>query len=236
MADIAVHGARTRQLDELRDEVRQRSDTENDPHITDAELTRWINQSAARWWGHIVRARGEQYVMTTATPSTVAGTATVAVPSDFFKLKGIQWDRGSSKRQRIHRIELQDFLRLDVDSRDWTTGRLRVMVEGTNFRFHPTPNAVYNLIVWYIPAAPQLSADDDTLDGVNGWEEWVVLDAAIKVMAKQKRDSSLLEDERKLVMKDIQSVSDDVDDGEPGYVVDSGGIPITELFPELKRP
>jgi hypothetical protein len=236
VANLEVHGARSRTLLQLRDEVRQRSDTENDPHIVDDEITRWINQSAARWYGKLVRARGEGYFLKRVPAVTALGQNTVAVPADFFKLKGIQWDRGGGNLTRINRLELQEFLRQSTDTQTWGEGDIGVMVEGLKFRFHPTPNALYNLLIWYLPTAPELVDDDDTFDGVNGWEDWVVLDAAIKAMTKQRRDASGLRMERAAIEADLETLAGEIDEGQPGKVVDVEYVAARELFPEYWRP
>jgi hypothetical protein len=69
----------------------------------------------------------------------------------------------------------------------WSFGAVQSVwyqIQGTNINFLPTPTAGYNVTVNYVPTAPILSAPYDTLNSVNGWEEYVVLDAAMKCLIK----------------------------------------------------
>lgn len=219
MASLTAHGARTRQLSELRTEVQYRADIENDSHVTAAELTRYINQSIARLYWKLVRLRGDAYYRVSSDLSVSAET--VAVPSDFFKLLGMQWVYDGTRRQRVRRVELQEWLEWDHSLTGWSAGRdIRVMIEKALFRFWPTPNATETVRCWYLPAPAELSLDTDVFDGIAGFEEVVIVDAAIK--AKTKRDEPVadLVSERKELMSEIETIASDVDHGDPAYVID----------------
>lgn len=75
--------ARTRTLAELRTECRQRTEQEGSKFVSDAELTRYLNQSIAKLYGKLVRARGDQYYKrryaTSASPAATAAAVTTPV-------------------------------------------------------------------------------------------------------------------------------------------------------------
>lgn len=65
------------------------------------------------------------------------------------------------------------------------------------------------------------------VDGVNGWEEWLWLDVAIKVLLKQRSDVSQLAGVRDGIAREILSAAADRVKGDAVRVVDSGRSPLT---------
>ena len=69
----------------------------------------------------------------------------------------------------------------------WSFGAVQSVwyqIQGTNINFLPTPTAGYNVTVNYVPTAPVLSNPSDYINSINGWEEYIVLDAAIRCLMK----------------------------------------------------
>ena len=189
--------ARTRTLAEMRTEARRAADMENSGFVADAEVTRQINQSIADLYDMLVEARGEEYYRTSTTLSTVAGTATVALPSDFYKSLGYDVTiAGDDKTiQPMEWSRRNDF----EDSSGWAySGRIFYQEEGASVRFWPTPGAVHTVTLWYIPHATELANDGDTFDGINGWERYVIYDTAIWLRNKEDSptDGLLIERDR----------------------------------------
>lgn len=109
---------------------------------------------------------------------------------------------------------------------------------GAYLRLFPTPDAAYNLEVWYIPHAPVLVAGPvataDTYsqvtswDGFNGWEEFVFVAVAAAVMTKQQRDPGPFLLRREQIMnriraktnRDLSVMMGQVNDVEGGYGYD----------------
>lgn len=60
--------------------------------------------------------------------------------------------------------------------------------------------------------------DDDRFDGINGWEEYVVVDAAIKCLIKEESDISALMAQKMALKTRIEQMADDRDVGEQEYV------------------
>lgn len=59
----------------------------------------------------------------------------------------------------------------------------------TKVALMPPPDAAYAITYWYLPVLADLVAGSDTFDGVAGWEEWVVYDAAVHI-ANRDRDAT----------------------------------------------
>lgn len=107
--------------------------------------------------------------------------------------------------------------------------RYRVIRRGTTgtdarIRFEPDPGTrTYRL--WYIPSAEILddtAADDaNVLDGVNGWEEYVIADAAEKMMIRARLDPSGAVRQKAEAEKRIRSMAPKRDRGRPVQVADT---------------
>ena len=54
-------------------------------------------------------------------------------------------------------------------------------------KFIPSPPGAYAITMWYVPTAPILVSGSDSFDGIAGYEEIVVLSAAIKLLLKQEQ-------------------------------------------------
>lgn len=229
--------ARTRTLLQMRDEVRDRTDTENDPHITDAQITRYLNQAGTVLYGRLLQKRGDQYFQTRTTLTTSAGGETTNLPAAFFKLLGMRWSHGSQQYTRVCSMELPEFLRRQMFGMQWARdSEVRYMIEQGVVRWFPVPQGVYSVELWYVPCWTDLSADGDTFDGINGWEELLVLEAAIKVQRKRERDTNELERDRAWLSGMVDALQDTRDYGEPQRVTMSDGDYLSN-FPELtNRP
>jgi hypothetical protein len=65
-----------------------------------------------------------------------------------------------------------------------------------------------------------LSADSDVLNDVNQYVEYVIVDAAIKMMQKEESDVSVLMLQKQALTKRIQEAAQNRDAGEPESVSD----------------
>jgi hypothetical protein len=65
------------------------------------------------------------------------------------------------------------------------------------------------------------------VDGINGWEEWIWLDVAIKVLLKQRSDVSQLMGIRDGIGREILAAAADHVKGDVARAVDSGRNPLT---------
>lgn len=102
-----------------------------------------------------------------------------------------------------------------------------------SWAFGFTPNSIY-------AGSPNLGTTVgtitvDSLDGRNGWEEWVVIDAAIKLLAKEESDTSQLEREAARLWARIMAALQNRDAGQGKRITDvaynSGMWPFSAGFP-----
>jgi hypothetical protein len=177
--------ARTRRLDALRSDVREQADlgglTGRHP---DANLTRHINQAIAAF-RLLLSREGHPFYLKEAPDSTEAGIAEYSLPDDFIYLYGVDLEE-SGKKRSLEPFELIE--RNDYESSSGSDGvpvGYRLHSEG-KIRFLPTPVDAYSYTLLYLPTQTDLSSDSDTFDGIAGWEDWIVLDAGMRCLAKDE--------------------------------------------------
>lgn len=206
----------------LKTQARQRADMENSTFISDTELTTLINSSAAELYDLLIGVF-EDYKLTSQTISVVPNTDTYTLPTDFYKLRGVDLVLDSFGNA----VTLKPFNFAERNAYLFTPtwnvvglSYLRYHMQGNSIRFVPVPNTSQSVKLWYIPAIPTLTLDADTLDGVNGFEEYIVVDAAIKMRIKEESDTMDLERQKALLTARINSMAANRDAGSPERVSD----------------
>jgi hypothetical protein len=175
-------------LSQLIVRVRQRSNIEGaTAFITDPELTDYINGSIADWYDMVrLSTFGGQYYRNTFPITTVGGVSAYALPSNMASVISVDASLGST--QPISCIRYQE------EQRNWfklltlfgwfVNQAVWYQLQGANINFAPVPQSAFAVVINYVPTAPILSQPTDQLDSINGWDEWIVLDAAIKCLVK----------------------------------------------------
>lgn len=183
--------AKTETLSNLRTAVQQRTDTVNDPHITDAFLNDVINEGYFELYDRIISQTGGQaYYLTSATWSTVADQELYSIASDlsvsdFYKLYALDAKLDGTNWQELERIPFQQRVRFSTEAA--TDSFLYYALVGENVYLTPTPAGVISMRLWYIPYPTTLSMDADTVDGFSGWEAFVKAHACVQVRLRQEK-------------------------------------------------
>lgn len=181
-------------LADLRTRIRQRTDTENSEFVTDAELNQLINTSYAELYGLLVKASLHRAEKTYVVATT--GADDYPLPADFFALIGVYRTYGEDK---VPLERFPDKFRPGTRIGDATMYR----VVGMELVLYPKPGSGdYDLV--YIPLPAELVSEADTMDGVLGWEEFIVLDVSINVLEKEGSNTMTLERKREMILKRIQ--------------------------------
>lgn len=185
-------------LSTLRTRIKQRSDQEHSgsQFVTDSELNGLINTSYAELYGHLVRS-GLHMAESTSSITADGRTTAYALPADFYSVLAVFRVDGGY-RYRLPRHDL----RHKPSTTDFgDAGSYRVI--GTGVEFSPRPRTgTYEVV--YVPLPTTLAADGDTVAGVLGWEEYIVVDCAIKVLQKEESDVRVLLGERERLLARIQ--------------------------------
>lgn len=163
-------------------------------YITDTELTENINYAWCELYDLLIDSGGQEYFMSSQVIPVVTNQSVYTLNPDFYRILGVDCNLNSNQA-----ITLQPYLFSErnlyksVYAGGWGVDynlRYRV-VGGSNIEFIPIPLNTVSLTVWYIPAPPVLTVLS-TPDGVSGWEQYIVVDAAIQCLLKEESDVTML--------------------------------------------
>ncbi len=209
--------AKTFTLAEIRTRVRETSDMEGmdttTGHIDDTELDGYINQSFSKLYDILVQKGIYQYE--TTNDFTGTGVATYSLPADFYA-PGSVFYVDSERLNPIKEIQLSEIHLYKTTAVNRSSA---YRVHGSVIEFYPPPSGgTYRM--YYAPAYTTLSADGDTVDGVNGWEEFIVLDSAVKCLMKENSPSDDLLRERQMLLDRVDAMAKNKRQG-PFRIVDT---------------
>lgn len=210
-------------LAQIRGRAQRLADMENSDYVDDAEWLDYINEGLGNLHDKLI-AKSEDYALSSSSITIVNGTDTYNLPSDFYKLRGVDMVRGGNNPN----ITLHPFMFAERNRRQYATGHLdpgyvyQYHIQGTQIRFIPTPSASDSVTVWYAPTVTQLASDGDTVDSfiLDTWCQWVVLHAAIRAGIKEESDTSQLERQLAEFERRVEFTAANRDAGAPKKMVD----------------
>lgn len=204
--------ARTATLASLQTQALQRADIPaTTTRYATGETAEYVNQSMAELYGVLVQSDEDFY--TVSVPLTTVGGqadytfAALVTDDDVFKFRGLDIPvTGGFKRtaERLEWAERNDF-----------TGPLPMYIAGFPMKYHvtadkltlyPTPSGGLLCTFWYVPNPPRLDAAGTiTFDGCSGWEEYIVLDVAAKMLVKDAllEEAGMLLQQKELLKQGI---------------------------------
>lgn len=231
-------------LGQVRLNAKQRADMVNSGFVTDTEWNSYIVQSYFELYDLLVAADEQYYVATPAKFNTdgttflynlpngvlsftdLNGNAFVAKP--FYKLMGVDLAINTANNayvaiNKFQFINRNRFIYPNSSSSIYGVFNMQYRLMGDKIEFIPTPSAGQSIRLWYIPRLEQPLADTDILNGVSGWLEYVIVDAAIKAMQKEESDVSTLMVQKQALTLRIQGMSVNRDEGQPDRISDIRG-------------
>lgn len=216
-------------LAEIKAQARQRADMEDSEFVGDAELTSYINASLAELHDLLIAAYNEEYYMEEVTFNATSsltyplpdGTLYSAAPA-FYKLRGIDVRKGSGDWATVKRFnfnkrnEQQNSTAFAIFGLPYMEYR----IVGSNIRFNRTPDNGLQFRLFYCPKAVVLADDADSYDDINGFAEYIVVDAAIKMLNKEESDVAVLAAQKAALIARISAMAQNRDANEPESVTD----------------
>lgn len=211
-----------RTLLQLRTAVRQRADMENSTFISDSELNDYINASAAELHD-ILTTTFEDYFLTSQIVTVASGTNSIPLPYDLLKLKGLDYQYDSSPRW----MTVRPFVWAE---RNDTTPDRRMPLRYGPFRTYrvgpseifllPESDASGTYRIWYLQTYLPLMIDSSVYLVPQYWDEYVIVDAAMKCLIKEESDVSTLAAMKGALMQRILNAAPNRDAGEAPRVAD----------------
>lgn len=194
---------------ELRDSAKDRADMTGSNRIDTAQWNEYINKSKDRLYDLLIAAYDSEYYTKSALINVVANTDTYPLPLDYYKTVLMEYII-----DQYHSYPLKKFNFIEKNRSVYPIGfnrygnYLKYREVADNVIFHPSPITNCVLKLWYIPLATNLVADIDSLKGFNGWEEYIILDVAIKAARSEETDTKDLERDRLMLMSQLQEMAE----------------------------
>lgn len=213
-------------LSELISRVRSRADMQNSTFVTDAEITTWLNLGGAELYDMLVDAN-EDYFTISAVSTVPQGGSAVTPPADFYKLRGLDVAVGP-KWRAVDQINFRD---RNTNDDSWFNGlygivaQVRYRIVHNQVDLMPVNRAPGTYRLWYIPAFPKLvtSAQELPPSMSNfGWDEYMVLYAAERCLAKEESPVTDVKAERMEIATRIEKMAANRQLDRPDTVADTG--------------
>lgn len=222
-------------LSELRTRVRYIADAENADNLADVNLNTRINAAYRELYESVSRANPTRYYASLAAV-TVAGTATIALPTDMLFLRSVAIYAGTpiigqtitfpagAVLEQIERASDNEVYQY-ASGESWARRLPRYIEEQYNLRFVPPPESVYGVEIRYVPVPaalidPTEAAPGVSLEAWNGWDDWIVYRVAIEYAIKEERDISALASLFSRAEQRIRGAAGARDNGRPLQITD----------------
>lgn len=225
-------------LSELRLRAKQRADMVNSQFVTDTEWNYYLNASAQELYDLLITTYEDYYVAprlvlnydsTNQNYPLPNGQNLNAAPS-FYKLYGVDigLDAGNQAfitLKKFSWIERNTYVFPQLQTSYLGVFNLRYRVIGNNLVLIPAPMNTLVVGIWYYPRLKVLLQDTDVLDGVSGWTEYVIVDAARKSLLKQESSVAAdLMNEKLLLKSRIEEAASNRDAAQPERIASTRGL------------
>lgn len=210
-------------LSDIRTQAQQHADMENSDFVSDSEWLFYINQAYAELYDILV-SKFEDYYTDSYSYTVPSGEYTIPLPSDFYKLRRLDYSTGSGDD------EWYTVLKYNFTEGNWKNNRVlttwsnRIPIEyrliKNTIKLLPEQSSNGNYRLWYVPSFTRLADDSDTVDGVNGWEDYIIIKAAIYALTKEETDTTVLQAALAQLRERIENMSQNRDAGLPEKITD----------------
>ncbi len=253
-------------------QAKQKADMQQNPAISESEWRVMISNSYKELYDMLVAAYGNNYYVATPYLFTVTNAQLFPLPSDFYKLIGVDLQYSASPSgwitlKRFEFIErnkasyLNQSALISAQARAWyipeptnlifmptcatvsgsttvTTGDTSILsagmsVDGSGILSGVTISSITNATDFVISSAANATqpictlsmwTDAATIDGISGWEEYILVDAAIKSGIKQENPVDELRAQKKDMWERISAMAEGRDAGQASHVSDAYAV------------
>lgn len=228
----------------LRYQSKLHADKLNSNFLTLDEWNFNINNSAKELFDILVTKYGDDFFL--ASPYTILttgakayslpdGSATFAVngvtPPAVYKLIGVDCGVAVGNNAwvtlpRYNWIDRNRFVYPQLQANALGVFNLSYRQMGNQLYFIPNPSAGQYIQIWYVPIWTQLLQDTDMMSfSVSGWDEYVIVDAAIKALLKEEsyEQAGALQTRKAALLERIEVTAANRDVGQPNTISDTRG-------------
>ena len=191
-----------RNVADLIAEAKAISDMEDTDFVTATNWIDFINAAYREAYNALAKSY-EDWNLSSSDITTSSGTREYSVPSDFIRLRKVMYvkDYGLST-EREYPIKRVNWMETDGSPLIERIPR-RYALRGSVIRFFAIPQAVHYYRVYYQAAPTTLSAASTSVEFEFGMDRFIVWDAAVRALVKEKTDSSEARKERDRHLADM---------------------------------
>tara|TARA_R110002110_G_scaffold17674_5_gene75297 strand:- start:456 stop:1121 length:666 start_codon:yes stop_codon:yes gene_type:complete len=199
--------------------------------VSDSEIVDYINVAMAEIHDILVTkfedyyVSSQQYTLPGSGSGLTAGL--FALPATFYKSLGVDFDAGGIT-YRLKPYSFQE--RAAYNSPGVVASMISdtmYHIQGESIKFIPAPAVSGTATLWYVPEPVYFSAGSTnaTIESVaaqvaKGYEEYVIIDAAIKCLQKEESDVQVLLVQKQQQLERIQQAAGKRDAGESSAITD----------------
>lgn len=187
---------------ELRDGIRQITDTVTDRHKSDTWLNSLINRARPEVFEILRRADPDFYEASQTITTT--GVASYNLSADYHETKGVEWLAGTNDRRRLDRVSYRNRLKYQGAG---SQNACAFRIVQSQVELYPTPPAGQTYFHVYVPAPVPLAVDADTVDGREA--QFIILRAAIPVVQRDGGDPGQFEADFERELQRMTAQTDD---------------------------
>lgn len=200
-------------VSDIKERARFKADMVGSNFISESgndELLSYVNEAFFAYYDKIVSAFEDYFITGPSSFSISSGSNTYTLPSDFYKLAGVDraMDGSSTEFYTLTPYAWRNRNRYDRTSYRMESHRKNVSyrIVGSTLYILPELSAPGNYRLWYVPLATALTSNASTVERFNGFEELIVVDTAIKMLTKEESDISALLLERQRIEKRMEDM------------------------------
>ncbi len=235
-------------LGELRLRSQQRADRVNSQFLTTTEWNYNINNSLFELYDLLIDVYEDYYITQPYQFTTTGSTQVYALPDGktsyvntttglseiappFYKLWGVDLAANTTPEgwvtmRQFNPLDRNKYFYPNSQSTIYGVFNAQYRLLGQNIEFIPVPSGNQYIRIRYFPRMTMLLSDSDlTMAGISGWLEYVIVDAAIKALTKEERDTTALMADKLALKQRIEAGAKNRDAGWPQTIQDtrSGG-------------
>jgi len=222
---------------QLKTRALRMADHENSGFISAAEATDLVREAIREYIDMVEDPVGLEFLAQSYEFTTTPGSASYTVGNGttspyMYKLLAVQVTF-DGRRHPVRKSTLMGMLDPDMGN-GWTSpGAVRytmgpISSGARTLLFFPAPQAAHAVTVLYVPVVDTL--DDSTIiPGLMGWDEFVVLSMAIKILDKEESDTKRLEARLEKCRARIMQAIADSDAGQTDQISDVSGMGLPSI-------
>lgn len=226
----------------MRYQAQLKADQLNGQFLTVDEWNINLNKSQFSLFDILVTKYGDDFFL--ASPYTISttgarnyalpdGSANFAVggvtPPAIYKMVGVDCGVAVGNNAwvtlpRYNWIDRNRFIYPQLQANALGVFNLSYRQMGNQLFFIPNPSAGQFIQIWYVPIMTMLLQDTDMMSfSISGWDEYVIVDAAIKAATKEESWELVasLKQDRAMLLERIETTAANRDVGQPNTVSDT---------------